>query len=260
MIDSNNNNERLNTILIVEDDQLMSDLLIDLLSPIYNINLAETVKDALEKSYQVLPDLILCDIKLPDGSGLKILETLKQDELTAHIPIVVISSFHTEEDIIAGLEHGANDYMGKPFLKNELLHRIKTQLENRQRLIDWCRSRMMVQSHDINSELPSKEQKFLEQLRINTEELIKQGELTVEKLAVTMAHSKRHLQRKVKEYLNCSCSDYIYGIRMSYARSLSQKGYSTKEITSMVGYKDVAHFSRIFKQYLEESEGLLDER
>ncbi len=260
MLDKKNNNEGPLTILIVEDDPMMSDLLIDLLSPDYTVTLAETVKDALEKSYQVLPDLILCDIKLPDGSGLKVLETLKQDELTAHIPIVVISSFHTEKDIVAGLESGANDYVSKPFQKNELLSRIKTQFENRQRMIDWCRSRMMVQNLGIISELPSKEEKFLELLRVKTESLIKQGELTVETLAGEMAHSKRHLQRKVKEYLNCSCSDYIYGIRMNYARSLSQKGYTTKEITSMVGYKDVAHFSRIFKQYLEDSEGLLDGR
>ncbi len=233
---------------------MMSKLLLEMLSTDYTVSSADTVRTALEKSYQDIPDLILCDIKLPDGSGLKVLETLKQDELTAHIPILVISSLHTEDDIVAGLEHGADDYIPKPFLRNELLFRIKTQLENRRRIINWCRSRLLAGSTDIGSDLPSKEQQFLEKLKESGEHLVKAGDLSVDTLACRMAHSKRQLQRKVKEYLNCSCSDYIFGIRMSYARSLNEKGYTTKEITSMIGYKDVAHFSRIFRQYLEDKE------
>ncbi len=239
-------------ILIVEDESMMSMLLSEILSPYYSVSIAETVESALEKSYLDLPDLILCDIKLPDGSGLKILETLKQDELTAHIPILVISSLDTEKDIIAGLELGADDYISKPFLNNELLVRVKAQLKNRQRIINWCRNHFVSGDTTISSGLPSKEQQFLEKLKEISETLIQEGEFSVDNLAHEMAHSKRQLQRKVKKYLNCSCSSYIFGLRMNYAKSLNQKGYTTKEITAMVGYKDVAHFSRIFKKYLEK--------
>lgn len=252
MTSNNKNKAKQACILIVEDDDLMSKLLTDILSSDYAVTTADTVKAALEKSYKDLPDLILCDIKLPDGSGLKILDTLKQDELTAHIPILVISSLHTEDDIVAGLEHGADDYIPKPFQRTELLSRIRAQLENRRRIINWCRR---VDTRAISSDLPSKEQQFLDKLKESAEELIKAGDLSVETLASKMARSKRQLQRKVKEHLNCSCSDYIFGIRMSYAKSLNQKGYTAKEVTSMIGYKDVAHFSRIFRQYLEEKEG-----
>jgi len=250
----NTKDEKLARILIVEDEAQMSTLLSDILSSDYTITVVETVKHALETSYQESPDLILCDIKLPDGSGLKILETLKKDQLTAHIPILVISSLNSEEDIVAGLEHGADDYISKPFANNELLLRIKTQLENRQRIINWCRNRLLNDNASFNNHLPSKEQQFLEKLKETSETLIHAGELTIDALAREMAHSKRQLQRKVKEHLNCSCSDYIFGLRMGYASSLNLKGYTTKEITAMVGYKDVAHFSRIFKKYLEEKE------
>lgn len=241
-------------VLIVEDESMMSELLTDILSPVYSISIAETVESALEKSYQELPDLILCDIKLPDGSGLKVIETLKEDELTSHIPILVISSLDTEEDIIAALELGADDYIAKPFSNNELLVRVKTQLRNRQRIINWYRNQLIAGDTTINSDLPSKEQQFMEKLKEISETLIQQGELSIDALAREMAHSKRQLQRKVKEHLSCSCSDYIFSLRMGYAKSLNQKGYTTKEITSMIGYKDVAHFSRIFKKFLEENE------
>lgn len=250
----NTKDEKLAHILIVEDESLMSKLLSEILSSNYAISIVETVKNALEVSYQELPDLILCDIKLPDGSGLKILETLKKDERTAHIPILVISSLNSEQDIVTGLEHGADDYISKPFVTNELLLRIKSRLENRQRIISWCRNRIISANNAINSDLPSKEQQFLEKLKEISETLIQTGELSIDALAREMAHSKRQLQRKVKEHLNCSCSDYIFGLRMEYASCLSSKGYTTKEITSMIGYKDVAHFSRIFKKYLEEKE------
>ena len=64
-------------ILIVEDESQMSKLLSNILSPYYSIGIEETVENSIKHSYEKLPDLILCDIKLPDGSGLKILETLK---------------------------------------------------------------------------------------------------------------------------------------------------------------------------------------
>ena len=241
-------------ILIVEDDSLMSMLLSDVLSSYYIVSVADTVTGALEKSYQELPDLILCDIKLPDGSGLKILQTLKQNELTSHIPIIVISAMDSNEDVINGLKLGADDYISKPFSNAELLVRIKTQLENRQRIINWYKNQSKV-----GNNLASKEQQFMDKLKEISNALIQDGKLSVDTLAGEMAHSKRQLQRKVKEHLNCSCSDYIFGLRMTYASSLNQKGYSTKEITAMIGYKDAAHFNRIFKKYLEKKSSVFDE-
>ncbi len=248
------NSENRARILIVEDDNLMMNLLIDMLSSSYAISQAGTVQEALERSYHDMPDLILCDLKLPDGSGLTILETLKDDETTSHIPIMVISSCNSQQDILTGLEHGADDYVSKPFSNSELQFRIRSQLENRQRMLNWCRNQMLYGQSGLDNDLPSKEQQFIERLRLNSEQLLKSSSLSVESLASKMAHSKRQLQRKVREYLSCSCSEYIFALRMSYARSLDEKGYTTKEIAAMVGYKDVAHFRRIFKEYLEATD------
>ena len=239
-------------ILIVEDDTMMSSLISDVLAPVYSISLAETAESALEKSYQELPDLILCDIKLPDGSGLNILQKLKQDEITAHIPILVISSLNTPEDIITGLEHGADDYIPKPFLIDELLHRVQNRLQNCERIISWCRNQMLANKRFESAGVLSKEQLFLEKLRITAEALLHSGNLSIDTLASEMAHSKRQLQRKVREYLNCSCSNYIFGLLMNFAENLQSKGYTIKEISSRTGYKDAAHFSRIFKKYLDQ--------
>jgi len=245
-------------VLIIEDENMMSGLISDILSPFYSISVAKTVREALKASFDERPNLILCDIKLPDGSGLEIIKKLKQDEMTAHIPILVISCLGTEEDIIKGLKIGADDYISKPFSNKEVLYRIKTQLKNRHRTINWCNQQNSATQNAFSRGLATKEQQFVERLRQISETLIKKGELSIDTLAREMAQSKRQLQRKVKEHLDCSCSAYMFDIRMDYATVLSQKGYKSKEITSMVGYKDVSHFSRIFKKYQEENESGYD--
>lgn len=250
--EQNSKADKLERILIIEDDGMMIGLLTDILSPSYTVTSAGTVTRGLEKSFIELPDLIICDIKLPDGNGLDIVSTLKQNQLSAHIPVIIISSLDSEEDVINGLEQGADDYITKPFSNNELIVRVKTQLENRRRIINWYRHQFANDKLVIHNNLPSKEQQFVDKLKEISQTLIHGGELSIDTLAREMAHSKRQLQRKVKEHLNCSCGDYIFGLRMNYAESLSLKGYTIKEITAMTGYKDVAHFSRIFKKHLRQ--------
>jgi len=117
------------TILLVDDDPAVLGVLKEFLRPHYHVRIATMGKTALELArLRPLPDLILLDVKLPDMSGYSICTALKQDELTALIPIIFLSSNSDVEDITHGLEAGAVDYISKPVKPPILLARVKTHM------------------------------------------------------------------------------------------------------------------------------------
>ncbi|HEX4875547.1 MAG TPA: response regulator [Chitinophagaceae bacterium] len=113
-------------ILIIDDEPQIRRLLeITLHSNNYVVNLAATAKDGLIMASNHPPDLILLDLGLPDKSGHDVLKSLRQWYTN---PVIILSVQHDEEDIIAALDNGANDYLGKPFRTGELLARIRSAL------------------------------------------------------------------------------------------------------------------------------------
>ncbi|NQZ80314.1 MAG: response regulator [Colwellia sp.] len=243
------------TLFIIDDDPIVYDALVALLCDTYFLYIAIDIKSTFKLFKEVTPDLILCDLKLPDGCGLDIIQELKSSDEYSHIPIIIISGFNSESAITKGLLFGANDYIKKPWSNNELLHRIDSQLKNRQRVVDWCRNNTVVPTlanSEFSESLLSKSEIFVEKLQHVVGLLVGKNSLSIDHLASEMAHSKRQLQRKVKQYLNCSCSEYILKIRMNYAQELNGKGYSAKEISAKIGYKDTAHFNQVFKKFLSD--------
>jgi len=244
------------TLFIVEDDPLVYNTLDAILSDTYFLYMAFDIKSTFELIKKVTPDIILCDLKLPDGCGLEIIRTLKNSENFSHIPIIIISGLNSESAVNKGLLYGANDYIKKPWSNTELLHRIDSQLKNQQRVVNWCRNNTSAITSDntaFSSALQSKGDIFIQKLQDVARSLVRNNNISIDHLASEMAHSKRQLQRKVKQYLNCSCSDYILNIRMNYAQALNEKGYSIKEISAKVGYKDTAHFNQVFKKFLSSN-------
>lgn len=97
----------------------------------YQVTTAEDGKKALELSKQLLPDLILSDVVMPNMSGFELAEAIKRDKLLKYTPIVLLTSKDSLSDITIGLERGADDYIAKPFKSEELLARLKAALRIR---------------------------------------------------------------------------------------------------------------------------------
>ncbi len=118
------------TILIVEDEAPIRNMLRYALVPLaeFNIEEAECVSQAKIAIANKLPDLILLDWMLPDDSGINFIKTLKQDELTRNIPIIMLTAKAEEQNKVKGFEVGADDYVTKPFSPRELIARIKALL------------------------------------------------------------------------------------------------------------------------------------
>ncbi len=116
-------------ILIVEDEEDIAELLeYNLQRQGYEPSSVGTGEDGLDQSRESIPDLILLDLMLPGMSGLEVCRRLKADSTTEKIPVIMLTAKGEEEDIIAGFDAGADDYVTKPFRPKVLLARVKAVL------------------------------------------------------------------------------------------------------------------------------------
>lgn len=117
------------TILVVDDETSIREMLvISLESAGYNVLQAENAKTAHSLVLDKHPDLILLDWMMPVTTGLELLRRLKRDEMTDHIPVIMLTAKAEESSKISGLDSGADDYIAKPFSPRELLSRVKAIL------------------------------------------------------------------------------------------------------------------------------------
>ncbi|HPE87206.1 MAG: hybrid sensor histidine kinase/response regulator [Bacteroidales bacterium] len=118
------------TLLLVDDNTKNLQLLGSVLHENgYQVALAKDGSTALNSVKKVKPDLILLDVMMPDMDGFEVCRRLKEEEETAHIPVIFVTAKTDVDEIVKGFNSGGVDYITKPFNREELLVRIKTQLD-----------------------------------------------------------------------------------------------------------------------------------
>ncbi len=126
---ANTKKDPMQRILIVEDEQAIRQVLAFILRPVgYEISEAGDAGLAMDEVTRAPPHLVLLDRQLPDMDGLRLLKIWRADEVTARLPVIIVSARVSEADRVAGLQAGADDYIGKPFSRDELLARVQSVL------------------------------------------------------------------------------------------------------------------------------------
>ncbi len=116
-------------IYIVEDDSSIREIeAIALKNSNYMVCDFERAKDFYRKMDEIVPDLVILDVMLPDESGYEIVRKLRKNPATKHLPVIMVTAKTTEMDLIKGLDDGADDYIKKPFSIMELISRVKALL------------------------------------------------------------------------------------------------------------------------------------
>ena len=124
------NKKQKGTILIVDDMPDNIHLLSEMLSERgYNIRAVKTSREAIDSANNELPDLILLDIMMPDISGYEVCKTLKDNDKTNSIPVIFLSALNESKNILQGFAVGGVDFISKPFNEEEVIARVKTQIE-----------------------------------------------------------------------------------------------------------------------------------
>lgn len=238
--------EDLPLALIVEDNPDVARYIISCLAGQYRINRASDGIQGIEAAISSIPDIIISDVMMPGKDGFELCETLKQDERTSHIPIILLTAKATETDRIEGLSHGADAYLTKPFNKKELFVRLE-QLIKIRRALQEKYSRVEISLTEI--EEPTGEERFLKKAIGIIEENLDSHELDASMLAANLNMSESQLYRKLKALSDKSISVFIRGIRLSAAKKLLQTSdFNISEIAYRCGFNDPAWFSRAFKE------------
>ncbi len=162
------------TLLIVEDNKDVRDYIKGIVENRYKLIEAVDGDDGYKKALEFIPDLIVSDIMMPKMSGDKMTELIKKEQMTSHIPIILLTAKATEEDKVNGLETGADDYLIKPFNEKELLARINNLIEQRRKLREkYLRE---AEINPVEVAVTSFDKKFIENVVSITEENISNPE------------------------------------------------------------------------------------
>ncbi|HRI59211.1 MAG TPA: DNA-binding response regulator, partial [Saprospiraceae bacterium] len=206
-----------------------------------------------EIAYNIIPDLIVTDVMMPRKDGFEVCETLKNDERTSHIPIVMLTAKADLDSRLEGLERGADAYLMKPFHKEELLLRIKKLLELRQKLQQhYLALAGLTEGAVVEKDIlpvSNVENAFVTKARAIVEAHLDDFDFDVEKFcrALTMSHPQVH--RKLIALTGFSANKFIRFIRLNKAKSLLMDPEMT--ITAVAfdsGFSDPSYFGKVFKQ------------
>ncbi len=239
--------DELRTILVVDDDAEVRELLADILRGKYNVLAVPDAREALELLKLRIPDLVVCDIIMPGMSGFELLNRLKQDELTAHIPVMLLSSDTSVDSKIEGTNIGADAYLSKPFHEAYLLAVVDHLLSNRQKLKDYFNSPLSSMERVKGKLLHKEDKEFIHQLTKIVAANLDNEQFSQDFLAQEMGISKMQLYRKLKDIQGETPTDFIRGIRLKQAENLLKTTNKTvQEIMYDCGFNNKAYFYRAF--------------
>ncbi|OYX25951.1 MAG: hypothetical protein B7Z06_06435 [Flavobacteriales bacterium 32-35-8] len=200
----------------------------------------------------LIPDIIICDVNLPDKTGFEICDILKKDLRTSHIPTIILTALNNKESYIKGLESGADLYLTKPFSFAILSQSIKTLIYNREKLRYYFVNN--VHNIDASSNFGTIEQEFISKVNKIINDNMDNTKFSVENLSSHLNVSRIQLYRKMKAIMDVNISDYIQNIRLEKAKNMLQDTTLTiSEIAYATGFSSPNYFSTSFKNKFNKS-------
>lgn len=240
-------------LLIIEDNADMATYIINLLEKDYDIRTALNGQAGIEKAIELVPDIIISDVMMPEKDGYEVCETLKNDERTSHIPIILLTAKAEEADRITGLRKGADAYLMKPFNKVELQVRLEKLVELRQAL----QRRYETNRFDnfpkvVKSGAPFEhtlEDIFIQKIQQTIDAKMDDAELGILDLCRAVHLSHTQVFRKLKALTGLNPTLFIRKKRLQRAAELLKTTNSNiAEIAYTVGFTDPNYFSRAFHE------------
>lgn len=248
-IEKSQNNISQKRILLVEDDPELTNFLQKILSVNFTITCAENGIDALQKLENIIPDLIISDITMPQMDGITLCKKIKESALTAKIPFILLTAKTDSLTRIKGFNLGIDDYIEKPFDKQILIARIEALLGNREKL-----QLAPIETKTLAKLDKTKFSKSDVQFWKKTNTIINRNfgnpNFTTEVLSEKLNMSRSTFYRKFKGLCGENAADYIRKIRLHKAAELIQeKELNIQQISLEVGFQSTAHFRTKFKDY-----------
>lgn len=234
-------------ILLVEDNQDVRSFIRSLLQTDYRIIEAQNGKQGLELAESKMPDLVISDVMMPEMDGYAFTQHLKQQQISSHIPVILLTAKAGQHSKLEGLETGADAYLQKPFDQAELKIRIRNLIEQRKQLRKrFGKEIISIEPKDLS--ITSVDKAFLSKAIEVVERYMGDESFRIEDLASELALSRSQLHRKLKALTDQSPSVFLRTLRLKRAHHLlSQQTGTAAEISFQVGFSSPAYFSKCFK-------------
>ena len=243
--------DELPNILVIDDNQDMRRYLRTLLASRFYVMEAADGQQGLRLARESVPDLIVSDVMMPVMDGLQLCRQLKEDFITSHIPVILLTARDTEEQQMEGYEHGADAYLTKPFNADLLISRINNLLKSRQQLrtLFAPSTSLHLQPSTADVKLTTQDSIFMDHLKEAVRSSMANPELKMDDLGEQLGISRVQLYRKVKVLTGLSPVELLRQMRLERGRVLLNSTTKTvQEIAYEVGFSTPSYFSACYKK------------
>lgn len=238
------------TILLVEDDQDILDMLEQIFSPTYHVHKATNGQEGFDMACQLQPDIILSDVMMPVMSGKDLCYKIKNSIELSYIPVVLLTAQSSVEHMVEGYMFGADDYIVKPFNVKLLLARCGNLLRNRQTLLKKIARSEKAPVQEVSG-LTTTDQKLLD----TATEIIKRNfdnpEFDMDMLAKELNLGRSKMFARLKEVVGLTPNEYTLKLKLEEALRMLQEepDFNVSEISYRLGFNSPRYFSRCFKTF-----------
>ncbi len=236
-------------LLFIDDNADMRSFVQSTMEDKYNVHLASNGIEGLENARQLMPDIVVSDVMMPEMDGIEMCAKLKTDVTISHLPVILLTAKVSDDHSIIGFEAGADDYLPKPFNPRLLHSRIRNILDNRNQLREKFRKEGILEPNEVS--VTSADEQFLRNAMDVVERNINNPEFRVSTFVMEMNMSRSVLYRKFEALTGQSVNEFVRITRLKRAAQLlSLNELTVSEVTYEVGFNDPQYFSKCFsKQY-----------
>lgn len=239
-------------LVVIEDNHELRSFYKTLLSDLYQFYEAENGALGIKLVEEILPDLVISDVVMPEKNGYELCSHIKEQMHTCHIPVILLTARGAPEQITQGYRSGADAYVTKPFENEVLLSQINSLIENRELVRNKYCSVEYSQEEDKEDRPLSKDDRFMQILNEDIESNLFNEDYNVVALSQKLNISRNHLYRKVKALTGFSTVEYIRIRKLNKAAELLKtRQYSIKEVCYKTGFRDQSYFTKSFKNHFK---------
>ena len=245
--------EELASVLIVDDNDDMRRYLRTLLADKFYVIEASDGQSGLRLARENVPDIVVSDVMMPVMDGLQFCRQLKEDAITSHVPVILLTARGSDQQQMEGYEHGADAYLTKPFNAQLLVARIYNLLKSRQLLRLVPDAETTQQAPQQAPKLSSQDKIFADALKEAILRNMANPELKMDQLGDELGMSRVQLYRKVKALTGISPVELLREMRLQRAHTLIRTTTKTvAEVAFEVGFNTPSYFSNCFKKQFGE--------
>ncbi|WP_159020744.1 two-component regulator propeller domain-containing protein [Algibacter sp. L3A6] len=250
-LSSDTQDQKKYTVLVVENELDIQNFLMTELSLKYNVMIANNGLEALEKLKVKEPDLIVSDVMMPEMDGYELCEKIKTAPESCHIPILLLTALGDNDNLIKGLEHGADEYISKPFSLKHLELRINKLIESNVKIKKYfANNSLLPKEKNKDLELSTKDEEFIANIIQVIEKNLSDSTFGVVELSKDAGLSTSHFYRKLKQLTGQVPNVYLRNYRLQRAAELlkSNEGFNVAQVMYQIGIESNSYFSTSFKK------------